>query len=232
MILLVLLSWLWSFGQSKLHPESQVYLKVSEPSDLSFRTAKNSMYCVSDGGKVYEIAITGEVLRKAPFDGGDLEGIAVGPEGVYVVDERFRKVTLLDSNTLQPLKSWTLQHQGPRNSGYEGICWDETKGVFWLVTEKNPILIEQYDRNFNLLSSKTWHGASDVSALTVHQGNLWLLSDEDREIWNVSSQDLQVISKRKIKATTPEGLCFVAPNRFAIVNDDSAILSFFNLPNP
>ncbi len=232
MILFVLFSWLLSAGIPKLQPDTQVKVGFPEPSDLSFRSSKNTLYGVSDGGSVYEFNLSGKTLRKSPFEGGDLEGISLGPEGVYVVDERFRKVTLLDSANLQEVKSWTLHHQGPRNSGYEGICWDQSLEVFWLVTEKSPILIEQYDRNFKLLKSVEWSGLSDVSAIAEHQGSLWLLSDEERKVVQLSKKDLKEINRMKIKATTPEGLCFISPSRFAIVNDDSAILSFFNLVQP
>lgn len=219
----------WLVLMPKLKPETQVILSFSEPSDLSFRSSTKTLYGVSDAGQVYEFNLEGKTIRKSTFEGGDLEGIAVGPDGVYVVDERFRKVTLLDSNSLLPLKSWTLQHQGARNSGYEGIVWDEKEGVFWLVTEKNPILLERYDRNFNLIDSKTWNGLTDVSAITLHQGQLWLLSDEDRQVVVIDKRNWSTQNEFKIKATTPEGICFLSDGRMAVVNDDSGVLSFFKL---
>lgn len=219
----------WFALLPKLKPETQVKLSFSEPSDLSYRSLTNTLYGVSDGGQVYEFNLNGKTIRQSTFEGGDLEGIATGPEGVYVLDERFRKVTLLDSTSLLPIKSWNLHHQGARNSGYEGIVWDESEAVFWLVTEKNPILLERYDRNFNLLTSVEWTGLSDVSALAVHEGKLWLLSDEDRKVVAIDKGNKKALFEVIIKATTPEGICFLSDGRMAIVNDDSGLMNLYQL---
>ena len=59
--------------------ESHILKTIPEPSDVVFDKETGHLFIVSDRGILFECDMAGKVIRKAPIEGMDFEGVAVQP---------------------------------------------------------------------------------------------------------------------------------------------------------
>lgn len=205
----------------------KINIDVKEPSDICVSPKGNTLYVVSDDGLLFETDFNGKVLREAAVEGVDFEGVYCNKDFVYVVDEFSRKVYQLNHADLAVVKTYHAPYSGGRNSAYEAITFNQKKGVFVLVTEKNPIWIREYDEKFNLLNEVKFTGVRDISAATFYNGYMWLLSDEDMQVLQLDASNYHVINTYKINVLNPEGLAFTDAGEMIICSDDLKRLYFY-----
>jgi len=214
----------------KLKHTNVIHLKVKEPSDIALSFDKKHLYIVSDDGILVETDLQGNVLRKTTIELTDAEGVYADATHIYVADESPRLISLFDVKTFEYVKSVYIPYGGGRNKGFESLTFDESKKVFYLITEKDPTWIMVLDEKLNVISQFSLHEKGDVSAATFYKGKLWLLNDERREILVMNVDNKQIDKRYQINVMNPEGIAFLPDGQMIIVSDDRQLMYFF--PNP
>jgi uncharacterized protein YjiK len=187
---------------------------------------------VSDeDSSVSHLDLNGNILKSFKLNGFDLEGIcSVNDSLLAVVFERTREVVIIDTSGNE-LKRFKLDIAGNDNQGLEGIEYDQENKHFYVIKEKNPCLLIEYDIDFGLIRKDTLKFSSDVSGLFYEASEklLWVLSDENS---CVNIIDLQRIVQQKLSfnLNQPEGIAFnPVEERLYIVSDLEEELYIFKV---
>ncbi|MCL7989328.1 SdiA-regulated domain-containing protein [Sphingobacterium sp. lm-10] len=216
--------------KKQMRYHSKIVLKIPEPSDICFSSDSLSLYIVSDQGSLYQTDLKGNILRKSDVAGTDFEGVHADEEFVYIADESARRVLKLDNKTLKQVAVYDVPYSGARNSGIESLTFNQARGTFIMITEKNPILIFELDKDFRKVNLHRFTSARDISAATYHDGHLWLLSDEDRAVFKLDPYSFDVLQTIRINIINPEGIAFDRDGQMVICSDDRRTLYFFSKP--
>jgi len=213
----------------KLKVVGKQSVQVPEPSDFCLGIDGETLFMVSDDGYVFETDLQGNIIRKADYKGYDCEGIWLKDSLLYVVEEMTRKIAILDAVNLKVIRKVHLPYGGGRNKGYEAITYNEHKGRFILLTEKDPIYLFELDDQLNIINEYNLTGiARDISSATWYDGKLYLLSDEDMEIIQVDPETYQVIKRWYVPVINPEGILFRSHKEVWILSDDMQQFLIFN----
>jgi len=204
--------------------------KIPEPSDIVYDKESNHFFIVSDHGKLFECGLTGNIIRKAPEEGMDFEGVEVKDSFVYVSDETPRKVYKYRKSDLSLVKVYQVSWGGAMNKAFESITYNYTKKCFILVSQE-PVKIVEYDDNFHELDKYPFKGVRDMSGARWYKDELYLLSGKDECIIKCDPATYEPKEYYKINVLNPEGLAFDAEGNVLITSDDLQRLYFFkNLP--
>lgn len=215
-----------------IRPFMSHYIEVSEPSGLAYYAPNNSFFIVSDDGELYETTLDGKIIRRSSIVGVDFEDITLTEDTIYVVEERHRIVLVIEPKDLKIIKTIHIPYSGGRNKSFESIAYIPERKKFILITEKDPIYIMEFDRDFRSVNIVRFISARDISSATYFEGHLYLLSDEDRTIFKVSPYDYSVLKAWKIPVINPEGIQFMPDRTLRIVSDDREKMYYFKNPNP
>ncbi len=207
-------------------------IPVPEPSGLALTSDETGFWVVSDeNSTIYLIDSWGREVKSFNVNGGDLEGITtINDSTLAVVLERTREIVILDTSGLE-LKRVKLELKGKLNSGLEGITYDPNEKKFYLLNEKDPILLITLDENLIELKRDTLKFSKDVSGIFYDTLDkiLWILSDESQRIFKTDLSG-KPIEEFKIKITQPEGITLnEARTKLYIVSDKTGNLYVFNL---
>ncbi len=218
----------------QLKPIKKLHIKVPEPSDICINLSGNGFYIVSDNGYLYETDFEGKILKKAAFSGADFEGVWVNKntKEIFVADESLRRFEVFNAD-LEHLRSHVITLMAGRNEGVESGTFDEQNRQHVVFTEKNPVELLIFNEEFNIGSAQHHKikGIKEVSACTFYQGRLWVLSDEERTVYETDYPEGKNILRRyQIPVLNPEGLCFLPDGTMVIASDDLEKLFFFQLP--
>lgn len=208
-------------------------IPVPEPSGLDLTYDETGFWVVSDeNSSVYLIDSWGKEIKSFKVDGYDLEGITVIDKArIAVVLERTREVVVLDTSGTE-LKRVKLELTGELNSGLEGITYDPEQKKFYVVNEKDPILLLTLDEHLAELSRDTLNFLKDASGIYFDSAHnkLWILSDENQMIVNTNLSGKEIYEKYVIKVEQPEGVTLNKNGtRLYIVSDIQGSLYVFNL---
>lgn len=207
-------------------------LSVPEPSGLALHPDGKSLWTVSDRtNQVYQISLTGQVLRTLKYTGTDLEGIAYDAREncLWVAEEQTRELVKLDSAGNELERHRLLS--GADNSGIEGICLDSGHH-FFALKEKNPGLFLVLDSQFQVTRQISLNFAGDYSGLwaDTSAGRFWIVSDQDQALflWDINQGVLQEFS---LPITKAEGVAIDFTNdRFYLVSDSESRLYVLTRP--
>jgi uncharacterized protein YjiK len=213
-----------------LKPISSSWLKFSEPSDLCATAVPGEYILLAEKGRVLVVNEQLEMLREAPFYGYDLEGVCFDGTHVYVSEESFQKILVLDAKTLEVIRSVPLHHGGGRNEGFEAMAYIPQSKSFLLSTEKDPQYFLELDANLRVMQTFTIKGISEVSAITLIGKNVYVLSDEDHALYHVDVQGRKIIEQYELPVINPEGVCAKPNGEIMVVSDDMAKLFNFQIP--
>lgn len=214
----------------KLRYTHKISIKVPEPSDICLSADGRKLFVVSDQGFLYETDLQGKIIRQSAIEGTDFEGVHADERFVYVADETARRVIKVDAKTLKQVGVYEVPYSGGRNSGVEAITFNPATDSFIMITEKNPIIIFELDKDFRKINQRKFTKARDISAATYHDGHLWLLSDEDRSIFKLNPTTFEIVGSYAINVPNPEGIAFDKDGKLIICGDDTETLYFFNKP--
>ena len=207
-------------------------IPVPEPSGLDLTFDETKFWVVSDeNSTIYLIDSWGREVKNFKVDGSDLEGITVIDDSTLaVVLERSREVVILDTAGTE-MRRVKLNLEGELNSGLEGISYDSTGKIFYLLNEKKPKLLLTLDKNLNELRRDTLNFSKDVSGIFFDDKEkiLWILSDEGQSIHKTDLNG-KSFDELKITIAQPEGIT-LNKNRtkLYVVSDNSNSLYVFNL---
>ncbi len=200
-----------------------VKLEVPEPSGLAFSADLKTLWTVSDeNSTAYNLNTDGKILKSIKLNGFDLEGITVLNDSILVVIfERTREVAIVDTSGRE-IKRHKLDIPGNDNKGIEGIAFNPADNHFFIIKEKDPCLLLEYDFDFNLLKEDTLKFSSDVSGLFYDEANnyLWILSDENSSV-NIIDMQREVQQKIYFNLSQPEGIAYNADEKLLYVVSDS-----------
>jgi uncharacterized protein YjiK len=231
--LLFQLAWLPFWGYSQL-PEPELLwkrkLNLPEPSDLHING--NDWYIVSDNGLLYRTDTLGNALDTAAFQDYDFEGVTMNGRSLVVMEESLRRVHVFTPEGLKLTKTVPIQYTGGRNAGFESISWDAEEQVFYAFTEHQPCLLYRFSASFEVLDEQAVSGIQEVSAVTIRNGRLWVLSDEARTVYLLNPSKDGIEASWKLPVINPEGMAFDATGRLFILSDDRATLYCFSLTIP
>jgi uncharacterized protein YjiK len=216
---------------NKLKPTKSVDVKIPEPSDICYSSKSNTFFIVSDNGILFETDKDCKVLKKQSQEGTDFEAVYTDENYVYAVDESNRTIYKYEITSLQLIKSYTIPYEGARNKGYESFDFNKTTNSYSLITESNPILLFELDKDFKVTNQTDLSKiASDISSARYYNGSLWLLSDEDMMLLKLNPTNYEVISKWSLPVINPEGLTFDNEGNILISCDDMQRVYYFKNP--
>lgn len=213
----------------KIKPEASFHLEVREPSDLVYSPASNTLFVASDNGFAAEVDLEGKLIRISDQIGYDVEGITLVDDQLFIVDEFTRVIAIYDLE-FKRIRNVRVNYGGGRNKAFESITWIPEQEVFIVMTEKDPIWVFVLDRELRLLDEfELPFSPRDVSALTWHDDDLWILSDEDRAIYRVAYPSFEIKRAYRLAIINPEGIAFDGQGNLLICSDDMERLYRFNL---
>lgn len=209
------------FGSGeKIKPIEEHSLKISEPSGLAL--GNNKLWIVSDRkSTVYMTDLEGDVEFSFKIKDADHEGITVINDSLLaIVKEISREVVITDFYG-NKISSSKFDVDDSKNSGLEGITYNPSNGHFYLVNEKDPVLLIEADKDLNEIRRIEIKDVKDISGISysVKENCLWLLSDEERKIFK-SSLDGEILLEFRITIDQPEGIAIDDKNNLIYVVSD------------
>jgi uncharacterized protein YjiK len=126
-------------------------VEIDEPSGLCYRPGHKTLLVVGSEGDIAEVDFRGRTLRKGRIS-GDLEGIAIDPNGqyLYVCSEKkdmILEIDIEDFSVVHAYKITVAEEISPRptmgEEGIEGLCFLPGENDFRLfaVNENDPPLL-------------------------------------------------------------------------------------------
>lgn len=207
-------------------------MKVAEPSDISTWPGNKNYLVLADKAFLYEYAPDGVQIKRHPFESLDLEALTCSDKYCFVSEETLQRIHILDVATLHEIHAVQWHHGGGRNEGVEAMVWLNESSRLLVATEKDPQFFTLLDESIQPLYSFRVDGINEVSALTYHQGNVYVLSDEQATIYKLSKDLKQVEMQWIVPMINPEGLVFSDNNEVIVLSDDQAQWVVLKLNKP
>ena len=219
-------------GIVTLQPLSVIDLSADllEPSGIFYNSRSNSLMVISDGRpEIFELSLSGAVLKKTMTAGSDFEGITMNKtcDTIYVVEETRQLVTsyLLDGTKISSFAVHVATN--PKNA-LEGITMDRSGNLF-VLNEKSPRLVIEYKQTTEVQRREITN-ASDISDICYDEQEdcFWIVSDESKKVFTMNGNGI-VLSEWLIPFEKGEGITFVNDKMY-IVNDADAKMYIFQKP--
>jgi len=197
-------------------------LTINEPSDLTIDETGQILWVVTNKPeRVYQLDLSGAVVKTLDYVGQDLEAIAYdrSDRTLWVAEENRREIVHLDLDG-KVLSRHPLGLTGEKNSGLEGLCLDDKRRMFAL-NEKRPGLFLELKADRTLATQLELSFAKDYSALTYSpaHGCFWIVSDQSQSLY-LWSPKKGVTERYDLPCTKAEGVAVdEAKNRLYIVSD-------------
>ncbi len=230
-ILLIAVSYSFVSPRKIVSKNFSVFTKIQEPSGICILT-NSECAVVSDQGVLYKTDYKGKIISKAKQEGTDFEDVCLANGNLFVSDESTRSVFVYDTATLTLQKIIPLHNSSGRNEGYESITYNSDDGNFILVSEKDPVELDVYDQNFQLIQMAYVNGVGDISSACYFNHKLFLLSDEDHCVLQLNAKTFSEENRISIAVNNPEGLAMTTDNSFLIVSDRMQKLFSFQFTQP
>ncbi len=213
----------------KIKPSVSYSIEIHEPSDLHFDTASQTFYVVSDDeGCIAQIDSTGRLIRKSQQLGYDLEALTQRGEQWFWMDEMTRTLGII-TNEFEVVKRMQLSYFGGRNKAFESLVWIDDHNVLLAITERDPIWVWTFNSALDVVNQiELPIKVRDISSATWHNGKIWLLSDEDRTVFECSYPNFSVERAFIIPVINPEGLAFDSSGKLYVCSDDLERLFVFS----
>ena len=222
---------LFAGPEKPLKPLRTVALPISEPSDIALNATQTGYFVVGDGGTLHEIDLEGKLLRTANYKGQDFEGVLQAPDGhVMAVEERSRQVLQFRAADFELVNTYKLPYSGAINKGYESLVWNDARKRFALYTEKDPALLLEFTADWQPAGRQKLEGITEVSAMTMHNNNLYVLSDEEHTVYVLDAATFARKASFSVQVWNPEGIAFAPDGHLVIVSDDLERMYWFDLP--
>ena len=207
-----------------------ISINVPEPSGLAFD--EGFLWTLSDeNSTVYKLDTIGNIITSFVVEGDDLEGITVLTDSsLAIVLERTREVKVI-SKSGRTLNQFTVNVSGELNYGLEGITIDPTNNHIYILNEKLPSLVIEFDGDNKEVSRKELNFADDISGIcydTTRNG-FWIISDESQTI-SLCNYNFEVLESFKVNIPQMEGVAFDPnTNRLYVVSDRTESLYIYQL---
>ena len=192
----------------KLKIVEEYKLRVPEPSGLALSADGKNLWTVSDQtSTVYMISFKGKIVNSFKVDAGDLEGVAViSDTSIAVVAERTREIIFINNNGKEFFRK-KLLYDAYDNEGLEGVTINKNNEHIFIVKEKKPKVLIEFDKELKEVNRTKINFANDLSGLDfINETNdLWITSDESKLVAKCST-DGKVKEKYKVTIDQVEGI--------------------------
>ena len=200
----------------KIHNASQ---KFTEPSGIAIAADGRTFYAVSDNvNAIFALNEKGEILRRFDLDfkAGDLEGIAINPDGqILALQEGLGRILVIDANAGRLVATVKLKSipgyddirgylaGAPKSKGFEGIAVHPETGAVFVVHEGQPRMLLEISPDYSAIPRAWLLGAKigfvsphandkelDVSGLTIdpRTGRFLIVSDTGKSLFEFDTQ--------------------------------------------
>ncbi len=210
-----------------IKPLKVVKINAGEPSGISCYE-NDACIIASDNGKIFKYEINSNNIEKINFKGEDFEGVCVAENFIYLLEERSRKIEKFDMD-FNHVNTFEVPYNGRLNRGYEGITFDPLKERFIIVTETNPCLLIELNKDFQVLKRKNLN-INELSDITFFNNNYWLLSEQDHCIYVMDSKTYKIKNTYNINLIGAEGIS-ISNNKLYITSDKLSKLYQFDIPD-
>jgi uncharacterized protein YjiK len=219
------------FGSGeKIKPVETYSLKISEPSGLALHN--NKLWIVSDRkSSVYITDLEGKEEFSFKVKDADLEGITVIDDSLLAIAKEISREILISDFYGNIISKSKFDTGGSKNSGLEGITYNKSNGHFYILNEKDPVLLIETNKNLNEISRKKFKDIKDLSGISYSQKEncLWLVSDEEKKIFKFSLEG-EILLEYKIDVDQAEGIAVDdEKNLLYIVSDKEEKLFVFKI---
>lgn len=194
--------------QSELKIIAEYKLKVTEPSGLALTGNGKFLWTVSDQtSAAYMISLDGKIISSIKINAPDLEGIAVVNDTTVAVVSEVTGEIIFMSYGGKELKRIKTNFANKDNTGLEGIAFNKLSKHIFVLKEKNPGLLIEYNNKQKQIRQTELKFADDYTSLdfTNETKEFWLTSDESKSIIRCSF-DGKMKESYKMKITQMEGI--------------------------
>ncbi|MFA7420383.1 MAG: SdiA-regulated domain-containing protein [Melioribacteraceae bacterium] len=204
---------------------------VPEPSGLFYNTKTKTLFTVSDGNStVYEMDLTGSIIRSFLIQSSDMEGItfSANSDTMYVAEETNQLVTKYLTNGAKlysfPVNVATLVSHGP-----EGIALNTTNNHLYVINESDPCMLLEYV-NKTEVQRKLINYTLDCSDIYYDSqlDCIWLVSDVSKQMVKLSTSG-DLLALFDLPLTKMEGVT-VIQDKIYMMNDQTNELYVFQKP--
>lgn len=212
---------------------NKYYIDVEEPSGLDLAIDNMSLWTVSDKhNKIYQLDLTGKILKEISIPGTNLEGITSDSNGetLWVVQESLGELLQVDT-TGNEIQRISVAGVKDNSGGLEGITFNSKNNHLFLLKEKDPSVLIELNTNFEPVLFKHLYTASDYSGMDYNEieNELWIVSDQDKKVYRCDIRGNVLISY-SINIDKAEGIAFDRENNLIyIVSDSEESLYIFRL---
>ena len=220
----------------KLKLVANYHLDVKEPSGLTFNADKSALFTVSDNtNNVFEMDLEGNIIKKLPFKGDDLEGICFNRKTgeLAIVEERKREVVILNGDGNEKQRFVIDIPANVQNKGLEGIAYNSNNSSYYIVNEANPGLLCVWNPERGILEETGLKFATDYSGIYVDAGisTVWVVSDESKTLYKCNYK-MEPVKQYMLDDYKYEGVAVDDDNNLVyLVNDASSQLVIYKLEN-
>jgi len=219
-----------------LTPTAVYSISVPEPSGLVFSGTDATLFTVSDGsgGKIYQMSLTGSVLRQLSVNGNDMEGISLSPgsDTIYVAEEELRDIVVYTLAGAK-IKSIHVNVDGPLvdNKGLEGVAINTSNRNIYVINQEEPLVLIELTSAGQEIRRKEITYVSSLSDICYDAAEdvLWLVSAKSHRLCKITT-DGTLIKWWSIPVVQPEGVTFGTNNTMYICCDAESKLYVFNKP--
>jgi uncharacterized protein YjiK len=100
-----------------------------------------------------------------------------------------------------------------------------------LAIEKDDPLLIELNQDFQMISQYPVAGIADISSICYFNGMLYVLGDEDHDLFVLDPISYEIKRKFSFKILNPEGVSFNAEGNLFVVSDDmQRVFKFNQLP--
>ncbi len=200
-------------------------INVDEPSGLDLALDNMSLWTVSDRrSKIYQLDLTGQMMKEISIPGNDLEGISLDSSGetLWVVQESLGEILQVDTSGNE-IHRIVIAGVRDGSGGLEGITMNSTNNHLFLLKEKDPSVLIELNTEYETALFKRISTALDYSGIDYNEvkDELWIISDQDKKVYRYDLTGA-VLDSYPIDVDKAEGIAFDSVNNLVYIVSDSA----------
>ncbi len=245
MKLLLLLSLLFFTACGKDRKKDHIIAKIPEASGICYYAKTDTLFAVSDRGRVYELSTEGKISHKRDIGKYDLEGIACDPKNdrLLGVDEGNDNILIIDAKTLHVQKEISVKRSfhdrkilvKDKEYGLEGITVDPLGNVYLanqshhFYPHEDPsviVTVKDLTRKKTPILSIIDPRIKDIAGLAYTKNGLYLISDTNDKIYHYNLTTRKRDFSTKLPKFAQEGIAFDNNGYIYFADDNGRIFKY------
>ena len=245
MKILLLLALLIFTACGKDHKKDHIIAKIPEASGICYNAKTDTLFAVSDRGRIYELSLQGKKLRHKDIGKYDLEGIACDTSGNMLlgIDEGADNLLLIDPKTLNIKKIVSVKRsfhkarilQKDKEYGLEGVTIDPSGTIY--LSNQSHYLFPHTDPSVIVTVRDLQHPKTpilslidprirDIAGLSYKNGALYFVSDTDDRLYRYDLKKGKIDLSAKLPKFAQEGITFDNKGNIYFADDNGHIFRY------